>query len=162
MVLEDGLKTVLATTVESMEIINGDILNCDSKYIAHQCNCVSINSAYLAKSIFEKFPWANIYSPREFCYSDVPGNVVIKGNGKDQRYVIGLMGQLYPGPPGKKYDSSKDRINYFYKSLQKLLNLNIDDIAFPYLIGCGAAKGDWNIYYKILENFSKHRKIKII
>ena len=29
----------------------------------------------------------------------------------------------------------------------------------PYNIGCGAAGGDWQIYYKMIENFANDNQI---
>ena len=44
--------------------IDGDILESDAKYIAHQCNCVTVLSAGLANKIFDKFEYADSYLDR--------------------------------------------------------------------------------------------------
>ena len=41
----------------------------------------------------------------------------------------------------------------------------LESIAFPYLIGCGLAGGEWNDYKAAIESFSSmvpHVRIKII
>ena len=49
----------------------GDITKVTTKYIVHQCNCVTIRSKNLAKTIFDAFPYANCYFTRK--ENDVPG-----------------------------------------------------------------------------------------
>jgi hypothetical protein len=34
-------------------------------------------------------------------------------------------------------------------------------IAFPYLIGCGAAGGDWKLYLEQIERFAEEFDIKV-
>ncbi|MDP2683527.1 MAG: macro domain-containing protein [bacterium] len=146
-----------------LNIISGNILESSEKYIVHQANCCSLKSAYLARDIFDKFPHANIYSCRELgdkIRHDVPGDIIIRGNGNDQRYVAALLGQYYPGK--SKYlndivDGKNARQKYFYRSLLKLSEVdNLESIAFPFGIGCGAAGGNISIYMKILEAFADY------
>ena len=73
-----------------MKIVSGDLLRAEEKYIVHQCNSMSNCAAGLAALIFNKFPWSNIYSSRSYPYQpttdELPGNIIVKGNGVDQRY----------------------------------------------------------------------------
>jgi hypothetical protein len=39
----------------------GNLLDSDAQYIAHQCNCITTHAAGLSKVLFEKYPWANTY-----------------------------------------------------------------------------------------------------
>jgi len=140
-----------------IKIINENILNSNAKYIVHQCNCVTKNAKYLAQDIFNKFPYSDIYSTRNT--NSKPGDIIISGNGNEQRFVIALFGQYYPGPPkisDSKFDGYEIRKIYFYEGLKKIINIsNVESIAFPYGISCGAAGGDWNFYSSLLEKFSK-------
>lgn len=139
-----------------IKIIEGDLFNSDAQYIAHQCNCVTHKSAHLARSMFMKFPWANIYSNR-INYQDTPGNIIIRGNGQNERFVIAILGQIYPGKPkfSSGIDCSLARKSYFYKALLKIREIpTLKSIAFPWGIGCGAAGGDWKFYLKQIEKFS--------
>lgn len=155
-----------------LKLISGDLFDSKAKYIAHQCNCLTYRAAHLAKDVFARYPYADIYSPRhkivvndngekEIVWSqDVPGNIIVRGNGKDQRYVVAILGQYYPGSP-KNTDSMLDgtqaRQKYFHSALWKLTKIrNLESVAFPYCIGCGAAGGDWVVYNKIIENFAKY------
>ena len=150
----------------SYQIIEGDIFETQAKYLAHQCNAITTKAAHLSASVFARYPWADIYSPRAGVDFDKlplegekPGDIVIKGNGQDQRYVINMIGQLYPGKP-KFPESEKDgyvaRQFYFRNALLKIIKIpNLESVAFPYKVGCGAAGGEWDVYdgfLKIIAN----------
>ena len=72
-----------------------------------------------------------------------------------------MLGQIFPGHP-KFPDSTADgyiaRQGFFRKCLIAILQeiKDIDSIAFPYGIGCGAAGGDWNKYFEMIEGFSNY------
>lgn len=141
-----------------IEIITGNLFDSKEKYLLHQINCITTRSAHLAKDVFAKYPYADVYSSRKD--SDIPGNIIIRGNGDDQRFIIGLLGQYYPGKP-KYPDSSKDgtlaREKYFYQCLLKVARIpNLESVAFPWHISCGAAGGNWNHYYGTIINFAKY------
>lgn len=136
-----------------INIIQKSILEVETKYIAHQTNCVSKNAKGLAKAIFDKFPYANSYAGRES--QDIPGKIKIFGSDND-RFVINMMGQIFPGKPKFLNDCSKSREKFFHKCLIKIAKIeNLESIAFPSGIGCGLAGGNWNYYYNTLVNFEK-------
>lgn len=143
-------------------IINGNILEAKEKYIGHQSNSVSNYAAGLAYSIFQKFPYANVYSHRPYPYvakgDDLPGHIIIRGNGKSKRFIVSLGGQYFPGAPNEKslLDSSIVREGYFWQCLKQIAKIEeLESIALPVGIGCGLAKGNWNHYMKMIENFDK-------
>jgi hypothetical protein len=136
------------------KIKTGDLLKAPETYLCHQCNCVTRRSKHLAKAVFASFPYADIYSKRE--KPSQPGTIVIKGDGKDRRYVINMLGQFYPGCkyPNSKKDGRDIRFKHFKSCLFKMKNLK-GSFAFPWKIGCGAAGGNWGIYLQALKNFEK-------
>jgi O-acetyl-ADP-ribose deacetylase (regulator of RNase III) len=147
----------------TVEIISGDLLESDAKYICHQCNCITTHSAGIAFYIFDKFPYANIYKNRKEW--DVPGTIEICGDGKDQRYIINMLAQVYPGKPGYP-DSLKDgyiaREKYFQQCLDKIAEIEeLDSLAFPYKIGCNLAKGNWDNYYQMICDFADRVEAKV-
>lgn len=145
-----------------VEIIQGDILEAKEKYIAHQCNAVSNQAGGLAYYIFKKFPYSDIYSERPYPFkvsrSHFPGNIILKGNGEDQRFIINAIAQYYPGKPVNDIhilDGKKIREGYFRMCLSKISNIdNLESIAFPFGMGCGLAGGDWDTYYNMIDLFS--------
>lgn len=151
----------------SIQTIQGNLLDATEQYIVHQCNCVSVQTAGLAYSIFHKFPYADVREKHLNGHSE-PGTIDIHGNGKDQRYVINLFGQYYPGEPrypGSKKDGYDARIYYFMRGLDEVFSIpGIESVAFPWMIGCGLAGGDWERYERLLNLFSKsfpHVDVKI-
>jgi len=141
--------------------INGDLLECDAQYICHQCNCVTNKPKGLSQALFKKFPWADVYYNRKI--RDNPGTIIIRGDGKDKRFVINLFGQFYPGPPKYGSDSKEYRELCFKKGLDEIGKIKgIESLAFPYLIGCGLGGGDWNKYREMINDFAKkYHKIKV-
>lgn len=141
-----------------LKIVRGDLLESDAKYIVHQTNCISDGGAAgLARHLFDKFPYADTYRNRE--KEDVPGTIVVRGNGEDQRYVINLMGQYFPGSyaPNTDKDNEAKRRYYFFKGLLKISEIeDLKSVAFPTFIGCGIGGGDWRVYLDLLLKFSDY------
>lgn len=140
-------------------LVGADLFKSNAKYIVHQCNCITWASAHLAGDVFRHFPWADIYTPRKGTdYQDVPGTILVRGNGQDKRFVIAILGQFYPGKP-RFPQSAKDgyaaRIDYFASGLRKIVELpDLDSISFPWGVGCGAAGGNWEIYHGLIDEFA--------
>jgi O-acetyl-ADP-ribose deacetylase (regulator of RNase III) len=139
-----------------LDIVIGNIFDSKEKYLAHQTNCISKKSAGFAKDLFEKYNFADVYSNRTD--PSQPGSIIISGDGIDQRFIISLMGQYYPGKP--KYplstlDGTKTREKYFHKALMSIAKIkNLESIAFPWRIGCGLGGGNWEYYLGTITNFA--------
>ena len=147
----------------NIELIQSDITLSAEQYICHQCNCVTNYAAGLAKRIFETFPYADIYSGREnprkiVPENEKPGNIIICGNGREQRYIINMMAQYFPGKPkypNSQLDGFEVREKAFKECLNKISAIqNLKSIAFPKGIGCTLAGGYWDHYLKMIEEFS--------
>jgi O-acetyl-ADP-ribose deacetylase (regulator of RNase III) len=132
--------------------INGNILESPAQYIVHQLNCVTTSASGLAAQIFAAFPYANVYAHRTM--PSKPGTIDIRGDGVQQRFVIGIFGQYYPGKPQYENDSERKRQIYFKSGLIEISKLKPVSVAFPHFIGCGLAGGDWKVYSSLLEEFA--------
>jgi hypothetical protein len=141
-----------------IEIVTGDIFDAKEKYLCHQTNCVTNRAAHLSKDVFEKYPYADIYAA--ITEHSKPGRIEVRGNGLDQRYVINLLGQYYPGKPKfptSNLDGVLAREKYFHQCLLRTAQIpNLESLAFPWKIACGAAGGDWNHYLVTLTNFADY------
>src|SRR5271169_627912 len=141
-----------------IEIITGDLFEAKEKYIVHQCNCITNKAAHLAKDMFDKFWHSDIYTCRTG--PDKPGHIIIRGNGQDQRYVVALLGQYYPGRPKfplSSLDGTAVREKYFYHALLRLAQVpDLESIAFPWRVACGAAGGEWEHYLGMITNFAQY------
>lgn len=125
--------------------IKVNILESGEKYIAHQCNCVTTGSAGLAKSIVERFPWADVYRHRK--EPDSPGTIkIISSLNESSPIFICLFAQYVPGK-----SQSETRTEWFKMCLDSIPQ-EIESVAMPKFIGCGLAGGKWGDYEKILEN----------
>ena len=147
-----------------LQIVTGDLFEAKEQYIAHQCNCITTKGAHLSAAMFARFPHANIYRGR--AKPDEPGTIIVRGGNPDERLVINMLAQFYPGKP-KFPDSPKDgyaaRQSYFRDCLEKISNLrNLQSIAFPYQIGCGAAGGSWPAYLNLLQEFAAKTSAKVM
>ena len=137
-------------------IVDGDLFKAKEKYICHQCNCVTQKSAHLSATMFARFPYANVYSGRTD--PDKLGTIAVRGNGDDQRFVINMFGQFYPGvvryPNGTK-DGHEVRLKAFQSCLTAISRIkDLESVAFPWGIACGAAGGDWETYLSTLQYFA--------
>ncbi len=167
------LRPILRYTVFSMDnnnsfkIVQGNLFDSDARYICHQCNCVTTIGAHLAASMFKRFPYADIYAERNH---SVPkdettlGNIVIRGDGESKRFVVNLLGQYYPGKSRFSAgirDGHITREEAFQSCLEKISQIeNLHSVAFPWMIGCGAAGGDWQHYQQLLMNFADNVSAK--
>ena len=140
-------------------VVTGDLMLAKEMYICHQCNCVTNRSAHLAYAMFKHYPHADIYTRRKT--PSQPGTIKICGDGIKERFVIGMLGQYYPGCkyPNSKKDGRKQREGFFDSCLIKMVELcegtGGGDFAFPWRIGCGAAGGNWDNYLEKLKLFEQ-------
>lgn len=148
--------------------IEGDLLEAKDKYIAHQTNCIMKGHAGgLAKHIFYKYPWSDTYMNR---MEESPfGEISIFGNGQDKRYVINMNAQRYPGQASHPVHAiyGRDSVNSrekAFKACLKQIQLipDLESIAFPFQIGCGLAGGNWQVYKKMIEDFSDSTDAKVV
>jgi hypothetical protein len=156
-----------------MKVIEEDILNVTEGYIIHQTNCISCRPCGLAYSIEEKFPGTCPYLLRKSLYKNInvcqekdksiPGTISIVKCPNTEVTIINLFGQYRPGPPsyGKSYyDDSISRENYFEQGLDRIVNFfngarKEIKVSIPYNIGCGLAKGKWENYEWMLNDFER-------
>jgi O-acetyl-ADP-ribose deacetylase (regulator of RNase III) len=139
--------------------ISGDLLESNVQYIAHQCNCVTNYGKGLSATLFRRFPWADTYSNR--CEPSKPGTIEVFGNGNAQRFVINMYAQYNPGKPRGPHDTAQIRRQWFADCLEQINSLpELREVAFPYLIGCGLAGGDWSMYSQMLNDWAKASSLK--
>lgn len=145
------------------DIINDDILNAKELYICHQCNCITRTSYGLAKSISDKYNWADLYKIR-YNSGEVnkPGTIIELNHPKNPdkfHKVLCFISQIGPKKPNvykNLYldiynDTYENRKKWFKECLDKLDQENYGTVAVPYGIGCGLAGGIWDDYIKMLD-----------
>ena len=138
--------------------INGNILNCEQKYIIHQVNCQGSMGAGLAKQLANKYP--EIIKPyKDTCLKNLQSKLlgeVLRTKTKDGKIILNVFGQGYYG-----IGSKQTNYNALIGGLTKIfLNAN-GDVAMPYKMGCGLAGGNWTKVYKIIEILAEDFKYNI-
>lgn len=144
----------------SVRIVQCDIFERDAdECIVHQCNCVTRRAKGLAAAIFNRHPYADVYSKRTVASN--PGSIELRRDSSGSHAVIALYGQIQPGKSVSGYpqDSYSKRLCYFKQGLQHIAALQPKPkkLAFPHGIGCGMAGGDWLQYEAaIIEWAAEH------
>ena len=142
-----------------IKTIEADIFTTGAKYIAHQTNCATSGSAAgIAKDIFAKYPYSNCYDKR-IDHAE-PGTIQVCGDGLEQRGIINMFAQYYPGATGNdpaKLDNVINRKKWFHLCLMRIADIeNLHSVAFPEKIACGLAGGDWVWYESTLTKFAHY------
>lgn len=154
-----------------IETKKGDLLDATESYICQQCNCVTIKSHGLSKSISDKYSYGDPYKNRSkktantTSQPDTPGTIVKLQHPKEpnnHHIILCFMAQWGPSKPNryKHYYSSTYEDNYenrkkwFKECLDILDKTKYGLVAMPYGIGCGLAGGIWNEYKKMLDECS--------
>uniref|UniRef100_A0A7S3D223 Macro domain-containing protein n=1 Tax=Palpitomonas bilix TaxID=652834 RepID=A0A7S3D223_9EUKA len=155
--------------------VEGDLLETEADVICHQCNCKTTHARGLAQAIFSAYPSCDIYrsiAPKE----RVVGTCVLTAPAeKDAKF--GRIGHLFaqdrPGKCREKSsgaqgafaahqgltETSQKREEWFARALSHLEESvsKSATLAFPHLIGCGLAGGDWKRYLQLLTDLSLRR-----
>lgn len=112
---------------------------------------------WYCESDFNAFPWANTYSKRE--KHSKQGTIDVLGNGLDQRYVINAYVQYYPGGPIHISDPYNLRLTCLSNCFSLIRKIpEIESIGIPVGMGCSLAKGSWEDYLSLIEDFAKQIK----
>jgi hypothetical protein len=73
-----------------------------------------------------------------------------------------MYAEYYPGISKYNNDTKQHRITWFQECLNQISQINnIASIAMPYNIGCGAAGGDWDVYFQMINNFANNYQIHV-
>lgn len=151
-------------------ISGGDITNANEQIIIHQCNCISKGAKGLSKIIFNKWNESNIYAKRKT--NSNTGTIDITNIIEENKFIIGVFAQKYPGKSNKTDDTKSMRILWMCNCLEQIGNYineinnnknnnTINSVAMPYFIGCGLAGGDWDIYLKIINEWAQNYGIYV-
>jgi hypothetical protein len=156
--------------------ISGDLLTVEADYIVHQANCTTVRAHGLAGAIFAKWPAVDCYARRR---ADGARNLAIAadrarpGTIEAQGRVVHLFAQWapgkcgsfasYPAPPSAPAETVALRAGWFATALcaleAELAHRPLPPrgkfvVAFPRLIGCDLAGGDWAVYRSLLVDFA--------
>jgi uracil-DNA glycosylase len=106
----------------------------NAKFLCNLCDCTSIGNKGddLVKNVFIKFPYSNCYIDRISTRKPTLGTINIKGDGKENRYVVNFFDKFYPGTSKYPNDNVSKRLEWFVECLEKMLDIDdVISVAFP-------------------------------
>lgn len=135
-------------------LLCGDLLTCKRQYIVHQINCTHRGQAAgLAKHLFQAYPYADTYATRTL--PSTPGTIILYPACSQEQGVINLCAQYHKGKPNWRDDSAAQRQQWFQECLDAVAQQDsIQEVAFPYGIGCGLAGGSWFDYLEMITRWA--------
>lgn len=148
-----------------IEYIQGDIIKAfeelDNVVLCHIDNCNSLYKAGFAKILYNKYPKANPNSVMSQYFGDIIKNYI-----EDNKYIINLYSQYYPGKPSDKLgkyqgfelpDNYNNRIKALEHCLYQITEIISEDyiIIMP-LIASGLAKDTTKEYSSDLDYFKRY------
>ncbi len=155
-------------TDQNQMIVDENVISTKSKYLCNLCDCVSIGNKgdTIVQSVFAQFTHSNCYINRIATKKTLPGSVLIKGDGKKNRYVINMFVQFYPGSPKYPNDNIIKRVEWFVACLDKILEIpDAESFSFPINIGMYENADYVQRYINLIDDFRKKyylRHTKII
>lgn len=159
----DGYRgqSIPRTGTADIIVVRGDLLDfVGDGVIVHQGNATSRRSAGLAKQIFRRYPWANVYTQAAGIRRAM-GLVMVRSAPKmsaTRGDIACIIGQLRPGPPPRDdtRDTAEKRASAFRRGLKTLF---ADErwrvFNFPWGIGCGLAQGKWSRYKSMISEAAR-------
>lgn len=143
----------------ALKVIEGNLLDIESGIICHQVNCMGVMGSGIAKQIRDK--WPIVFKEYEERHSYTSNLSLLFGSYDlikvtDTLKVANIYGQFDYGTDSRKtnYAAVATGFNLLNTRLQytaTLYGIDYAPIYVPYLMGCGLAGGDWEIYQEIIE-----------
>jgi O-acetyl-ADP-ribose deacetylase (regulator of RNase III) len=147
-----------------IKIYNGDITKCNADIIAHQVNCKFVMGGGVALALRKRWPvvYKNYIALGEECDKSSEEWLgtcqIVKID--QNRYVANLFGQDDLG-----YEKCYTNYAALETALKELLfhveYMELKTIAFPWLMSCGLAGGDWSIVKSLIEKTFEDSDIEI-
>lgn len=154
--------------MKTLKYTNGNLLlNKDVQAIGHQANCQNVFGAGIARSIREMYPDA--YVVDTLCSvkkQNILGNFSMAHIPKEQREKHGTnihrIFNLYGQNIGAKFEKQDGRMTNYDALYNALVGMeevlsSFDGnhppsvVGFPYMMGCGLARGSWDIVERLIE-----------
>ena len=129
------------------------------RVFCHQTNCFGTMKAGLAGQIAEAYPEV-AEKDKWYMRSNGPGAIegtILPVPCFDRRTCINMYSQYQYSR--KKRTTDYNAMAKCFSLLERFIKENVPkDVAvgFPYMMGCGLGKGDWNIVKMFIQNLSEN------
>ena len=148
-----------------VKVINGDITNSGANIIGHQTNCFFVMGGGVAWAIRQKWPkvyneYVALGKSKNCPQSEWLGTCQLVQLDAEH-YVANLFGQDDMGHDKcyTNYDALKEALVTLHNEIQG--KEWVKTVAFPWLMSCGLAGGDWNIVKPLVENIFSDLDIEL-
>lgn len=131
----------------TVNIIKGDLLESEARYIAHGCNAMGVMGSGVALAIKNKWP-EGVQS--YFDAEELPMGEIFVSETNDAPAIINAITQRRAGADGRRYVSYDAVDKAMRRAAQYARRQGHNSIAIP-KIGAGLGGGDWNVIAAILE-----------
>ena len=137
-------------TLQQVEIVRGDLMECPAELIVHQVNMQGVMGAGLARTIRKRYP--EVYAGYKENYRDFRLGQNLYCTTKDGRVVVNMFGQNNYGKNGLYTDY--DALEQCLSSVAEICKKHEVTVGIPYGIGCGLGGGNWEeVYFRINRAF---------
>jgi uracil-DNA glycosylase len=103
-----------------------EFVEADDKYVVCMTNCLDTKVAPEKEPtlhrLFNKFPHADVYRLKTGAHK--PGTIILKGDGKNERFVVSLFCKFYPEKFDYPNDNHAKRLAWFIKGMDALAAIN--------------------------------------
>ncbi len=145
-----------------LNYVEGNLLDSGKQYIAHQCNCILRGNGVgggLYAQIVKRYPHADVYAQASPTKMSKRGSIIVRADENGENKVISMFSQTFPGKANTTDDTKDLRKQWFISCIESIFKIEgITEVAFPYLIGCGLAGGDWEDYETLLNFYAEQVK----
>jgi O-acetyl-ADP-ribose deacetylase (regulator of RNase III) len=140
----------------AVKVVDGDLLDITDGLIAHQVNCRGVMGAGVARVIAKRYPDVEAMY-RQVCAKHVTqellGTCLVvtatnSGAPTDNLWVANVFGQLNTG---RGLQTSYTAVANAVEQLADVADFLPDELHVPYMMGCGLAGGDWDVYSTLLD-----------
>jgi len=146
-----------------IKFVVGDLLEAKEDIICHQVNCQGAFGAGIAKQIAKEYPetkkeYVDYCENRKGLLGDVLVTV------EEDFLIANLFGQVNYGSYGKHFKKFGRQTIYpsLKYAMEKLKNeFPNESYAFPYLMGCGLAGGDWDVVLDMIKDVFEDNDVVI-
>lgn len=134
----------------------GDLLKAEEDILVHQVNVDGMMGGGVARRIANKFPQAE-KEYIKFCenhdndFRQLRGKVDLTQ--ENEKYIANMFSQT------KDFKTDYDAMETAFTTIREYAEQEGLTIAMPYKIGCGIAKGDFNLVLDIISKVFKNYEV---
>lgn len=149
--------------VSTFKYRDGDVLSAVTDVVAHQTNCSGGFGTGVAGAVRKKYPMV-FEEYKKFVDRKSPKDLLGKVQFvklENKQYVANLFGQENFGYDGAQYTSYDAIWNALQLLKINMLEMNLNSVAFPYLMASHRGGANWEVIEKMIEQTFKDTDIEI-